>query len=82
MEIQKSQNPKKNPNPIKKDLLSAGCLPLSLSEMEEVSGGKIASSLLYKSPGLIVGTRPGTNGTKSFCHIDGTDDNDDPIAYV
>lgn len=46
-------------------------LELSLDDLDTVVGGQM--SQLYKSKSLMAGC---TGGTRSVCHIDGTDDAD------
>jgi hypothetical protein len=71
MRIEKSQN--LQDNSVDKDALADVFLPLSLSEMESVVGGMMANSKLGGSASLMGGC---TGGTRSVCHIDGTDDAD------
>jgi hypothetical protein len=49
--------------------ISADDLELALSDLESVTGGMMKSAS--------VKLNCGTNGTRSICHVDGTDDGDD-----
>jgi hypothetical protein len=47
-------------------------LELSLEDLDSLVGGMLSSNALYKGASLSCGT----GGTRSVCHIDGTDDAD------